>query len=321
MSFRPTRKATVAAQAIFRAEAGQQAKDDDLLPSDEEDEDFVVPDEESNGRRKGKSKAEANGSDASSDSSDSDDGENAELEAFGAVSGDEVEPDEHLGASGKRSNGDGRSKRRKVKRAKHDHAPAESVDKGLTKEAVDDLWALFNNDTAPPSALQATAPADATKATLHNVPVSTKKMIRITRKYTFAGEQVEQEVEVEEDSAEARAFQGLPANDEQAAGEPQTAADVSRPALTSARPGHRRPRTSLLDMHTKLGLKPPKMTTLEKSKHDWNKFVAKEKISDDLAKARKDGYLEKQDFLQRVQDKKNEQYEELKGAARINPPA
>lgn len=86
--------------------------------------------------------------------------------------------------------------------------------------------------------------------------------------------------------------------------------------------------------------KPPKLNTLEKSKLDWNKcvrsrsfpfspllwaelelmrvrrFVTKEELSDDLTKARKDGYLEKQDFLQRTEDRREEDYDKSKRGRR-----
>ncbi|GAA5912110.1 hypothetical protein JCM5296_000797 [Sporobolomyces johnsonii] len=56
--------------------------------------------------------------------------------------------------------------------------------------------------------------------------------------------------------------------------------------------------------------KPAKLNTLEKSKLDWNKYVSKEDgLSDTLAHARKDGYLEKKDFLDRVEMRKEEGWE------------
>ncbi|CAI8019670.1 Craniofacial development protein 1 [Geodia barretti] len=46
--------------------------------------------------------------------------------------------------------------------------------------------------------------------------------------------------------------------------------------------------------------KKPKMSTLEKSQLDWNRFKAEEGLEHELTQQRKDGYLEKQEFLQRT---------------------
>lgn len=46
------------------------------------------------------------------------------------------------------------------------------------------------------------------------------------------------------------------------------------------------------------------------------RFVVKEDLSDDLTKARKDGYLDKQDFLQRTEDRKEADYDASKALRR-----
>lgn len=45
---------------------------------------------------------------------------------------------------------------------------------------------------------------------------------------------------------------------------------------------------------------PKKVSTMEKTSLDWDKFKEVEGIEDELQQYTKDGYLEKQDFLQRV---------------------
>ncbi|PIO39850.1 hypothetical protein AB205_0191440 [Aquarana catesbeiana] len=52
----------------------------------------------------------------------------------------------------------------------------------------------------------------------------------------------------------------------------------------------------------KLGSKKQKMSTLEKSKLDWESFKEKEGISEELAihNRGKDGYIERKSFLERV---------------------
>ncbi|KAG0298975.1 Craniofacial development protein 1 [Dissophora globulifera] len=58
--------------------------------------------------------------------------------------------------------------------------------------------------------------------------------------------------------------------------------------------------------------KPPKLNTLEKSKLDWNNFVGKEGIEDELKHHNKDGYMEKVAFLQRTDERRDREYQTLK---------
>lgn len=56
----------------------------------------------------------------------------------------------------------------------------------------------------------------------------------------------------------------------------------------------------------------PKLTTLEKSSMDWATYVDKEGLNDELSLYNKDGYLAKQDFLNRVEMVKDSRYRELR---------
>ncbi|KAF9907012.1 swr complex subunit [Linnemannia zychae] len=58
--------------------------------------------------------------------------------------------------------------------------------------------------------------------------------------------------------------------------------------------------------------KPPKLNTLEKSKLDWKNFVGKEGIEDELKHHNKDGYMEKVAFLQRTDERRDAEYQQLK---------
>lgn len=58
--------------------------------------------------------------------------------------------------------------------------------------------------------------------------------------------------------------------------------------------------------------KPPKLNTLEKSKLDWKDFVGKEGIEDELKHHNKDGYMEKVAFLQRTDERRDQEYQQLK---------
>lgn len=58
--------------------------------------------------------------------------------------------------------------------------------------------------------------------------------------------------------------------------------------------------------------KKPKMSTLEKSRLDWMKYRQQEGIEDQLEQNKKDGYLERQDFLKRSEMKQYELERELR---------
>lgn len=55
-----------------------------------------------------------------------------------------------------------------------------------------------------------------------------------------------------------------------------------------------------------------RLNTLEKSKLDWNKFVEEEGIKDELKRKNRDGYMERQAFLQRVENRKEEMIRDMK---------
>ncbi|KAI9487297.1 MAG: bucentaur or craniofacial development-domain-containing protein [Benjaminiella poitrasii] len=71
-----------------------------------------------------------------------------------------------------------------------------------------------------------------------------------------------------------------------------------------------RPRSQLSSLVSKYNIKEPKMNTLEKSKLDWQKYVDREGIRDELTYKNKDGYMEKVAFLQRVDDRRLNQLKE-----------
>ncbi|KAI8640607.1 bucentaur or craniofacial development-domain-containing protein [Parasitella parasitica] len=66
----------------------------------------------------------------------------------------------------------------------------------------------------------------------------------------------------------------------------------------------KRPKSQLSSLVSKYNIKEPKMNTLEKSKLDWQGYVDREGIRDDLKYKNKDGYMEKVAFLQRVDDRR-----------------
>ncbi|KAI8147606.1 bucentaur or craniofacial development-domain-containing protein, partial [Fennellomyces sp. T-0311] len=65
-----------------------------------------------------------------------------------------------------------------------------------------------------------------------------------------------------------------------------------------------RPKSNLSALVSQYNIKVPKMNTLEKSRLDWQGYVDREGIRDDLKYKNKDGYMEKVAFLQRVDDRR-----------------
>ncbi|CAO3631790.1 unnamed protein product [Cunninghamella blakesleeana] len=65
-----------------------------------------------------------------------------------------------------------------------------------------------------------------------------------------------------------------------------------------------RPKSNLSSLVSQYNIKTPKMNTLDKSRLDWQGYVDREGIKDDLKYKNKDGYMEKVAFLQRVDDRR-----------------
>ncbi|KAJ7150979.1 bucentaur or craniofacial development-domain-containing protein [Mycena crocata] len=148
-------------------------------------------------------------------------------------------------------------------------------------------------------------------------------MVKIERKYIYAGEQAVEIVEVPEDSAEAKKWPlWRPPEDSTASSSTQDSSLLSSAASTSAarpaakKPGPRKPRTSLADIPTQ---KPRKLSTLDKSALDWRAHVSAEPadMKDELdANRRGGGYLAKVEFLNRVDQRKDDALEASKSTKR-----
>ncbi|TID30651.1 hypothetical protein CANINC_000807 [Pichia inconspicua] len=128
--------------------------------------------------------------------------------------------------------------------------------------------------------------------------------IKITRTYEFAGKQITEEKEVDIDSEEAKAHLNsvkIKANNE------------AKPEIKQSNPTLRRKRkrASLLEAVIS-NSSSTKLSTLEKSRLDWATYVDKNKISDELKYKNKGGFLEKQDFLNRVDSKRENLFKDAK---------
>jgi hypothetical protein len=141
--------------------------------------------------------------------------------------------------------------------------------------------------------------------------VETAKTVKVRKTYDFAGDEVVVEQEVSADSVEAKqlvyeqditsATATAPVSDPQpttSSSSSSSVTGVGAGAASGPLPSGKK-RSGISSVLQSLAKK-PKMSTLEKSQLDWNRFKAEEGLEHELAKQRKDGYLERQEFLQRT---------------------
>ncbi|CAI4060298.1 hypothetical protein SUVZ_04G4390 [Saccharomyces uvarum] len=139
--------------------------------------------------------------------------------------------------------------------------------------------------------------------------------ILIERSYKFAGETVHEKKWVARSSAEGQEHlnslkfkQAAPAPNKRVAGPSSNANADGETRLRLRRPLKRPP---LLEQIISGGLR-PKLTTLEKSQLDWASYVDRAGLNDELVLHNKDGFLARQEFLQRVGSAEDERYRELR---------
>ncbi|RIA86939.1 bucentaur or craniofacial development-domain-containing protein [Glomus cerebriforme] len=179
------------------------------------------------------------------------------------------------------------------------------------------------------------------KFPLNKVPISTK-MITITKTYKFAGDIITEHKQVPEGSDEAIAF----LEEQKESNEVSTTCnETSNPILpTSSKTLNTKSSSSNVQKiksplpksdnrsinSSKLGRskinldqlsasfkkKPTKLNTLEKSKMDWKKYVEQEQIVDELKYHNKNGYIEKQEFLQRTYERQESEIRSLRKDSR-----
>ncbi|PBK63413.1 hypothetical protein ARMSODRAFT_997097 [Armillaria solidipes] len=155
-----------------------------------------------------------------------------------------------------------------------------------TSRARDALWANFQKSLASPS----TVPQQ-------EVP---KQMVKVEKRYLFAGENVVEVVEVPEDSLEAKKWPLFSEPTEESSGttteSPPVVSGTSMPVPPKKKPGPRKGKLSLKDLPGPSKQKPKKLTTLDKSAMDWRSHVSAEpsSLKDELeANRRGGGYLKK----------------------------
>lgn len=133
-----------------------------------------------------------------------------------------------------------------------------------------------------------------------------EEQITIERTYKFAGETIHEKKTVPKFSAEGQEYlKNLKFKNNAPNSNPtEKTADNATQHLNLRRPLKREP---ILEKIISGSIK-PKLTTLEKSKLDWVNYVDKEGITDELNLHNRDGYLAKQDFLDRVESHKDKKY-------------
>ncbi|KAK0496485.1 bucentaur or craniofacial development-domain-containing protein [Armillaria luteobubalina] len=182
-------------------------------------------------------------------------------------------------------------------------------DEGAQKQARDALWADFQKSLASTST-----------TTQQEVP---KKMVKVEKRYLFAGENIVEVVEVPEDSAEAKKWPLFSGSTKESLGATTESLPVvsgtSTPVPPKKKPGPRKGKLSLKDLPGPSKQKPKKLTTLDKSAMDWRSHVSAEpsSLKDELeANRRGGGYLEKIEFMERVGERREEALEASKNNKR-----
>ncbi|KAM8983630.1 craniofacial development protein 1 isoform 1-T1 [Ara ararauna] len=180
------------------------------------------------------------------------------------------------------------------------------------KKKEDALWASFLSDVGqkpkPEASTQAEkAEGERSGKKLQEKPKDSGK-VTITKMFDFAGEEVRVTKEVDSTSKEAKAF--LKQQEKW-----QSAAPASLPTVS----GVKRP-SGMSSLLGKIGSKKQKMSTLEKSKLDWESFKEEEGIVEELAihNRGKDGYIERKAFLERVDHRQFEIERDLR-LSRMKP--
>ncbi|PBC30915.1 craniofacial development protein 1 [Apis cerana] len=217
-----------------------------------------------------------------------------------------------------------RRRRKKVTEDKDDEKEEkqqkeESIEKKeLTEEEekkrADSLWADFMKDTAmtpKPKQQNVTNKSKERSPSIEKPKVEEK--VKITKVFEFAGEEVKVEKEVSIDSAEARISLSSAENSEKTG-------NSGSPAGRGSGRGRGFKRAGLGGISSVLGQlgKKAKISTLEKSKLDWDNYKKQENLEEEISTHNKgkDGYLERQDFLQRADLRQFEIEKQLRNANR-----
>ncbi|KAG7231026.1 hypothetical protein INR49_025055 [Caranx melampygus] len=192
------------------------------------------------------------------------------------------------------------------------------------KKKSDDLWASFLSDvgsrpkeSTPASQSSITQKASSSVATVSPESTQTKESapatVTITKVFDFAGEEVRVSKEVSADSREAKSFLKSQNTKQEENEDKEMCPLPSQPPLPG--PSAKRP-AGMSSVLNRIGGKKQKMSTLEKSKMDWDAFKSEEGITEELAihNRGREGYVERKNFLERVDHRQFE----IEKAVRLN---
>uniref|UniRef100_H3CAC0 Craniofacial development protein 1 n=2 Tax=Tetraodon nigroviridis TaxID=99883 RepID=H3CAC0_TETNG len=188
--------------------------------------------------------------------------------------------------------------------------PGHSDDEEAQKKKADHLWARFLSDVGPrpadgpadgPAGSQCCSTAQEEPPVSTSAPLKTQSKepqpskVTITKVFDFAGEEIRVQKEVPAGSREAQMFlknQG---------GKQETDKTSSPRQLPLPGPSAKRP-AGMWGILSHMGGKKSKMSTLEKSRMDWDTFKTEEGISEEVAihNRGRHGYVERKNFLERV---------------------
>lgn len=297
-------------------------------PKEEEEESYDEDEDEDYDPSAAKNADKKKGEDDDDDSDDED--------ANGKIEEDEPIPD----FSAIESGGESFVKTRRQRQEEDVNNPYKSVPEGLVRGNkysnidVNEIFNLLKEESAKGHVVAAkpletvehavskggpTASATATELSPNTKGTTSQpgepEMITIESSYTFAGKVITETKQVEIGSAEAKAYLNSTGNIAYTGDRaPKKEQRSFVPVIREVNGEHlelriKLKRPSLIDKFLLIqGNKLQKLSTLEKSRLDWASFVDKRKLQDDLKLHNKDGYLDKQDFLNRVELKKGEQY-------------
>lgn len=276
--------------------------DDDDDYNEEEDEDYVI--DSTNGNQNGRNIMNNNDEDADEDDDDANDYM------------DEEDKKTIKNYSSIESNEGGLIKTRRQRLLEDEREKNEIKNKALKSSTssnldINSIWAELNS-TNKPNVDSSILNDTSNKSDIEN---SNNEKIKITRTYEFAGKLTKEEKWVDRNSEEAKAHLNS-TTIKDIKSQPNASTTPLKPQESSHSSSNtnlrrKRKRASLLDAVISNSSK-TKLSTLEKSRLDWATYVDKNKISDELKYKNKGGFLEKQDFLNRVDSRRDNIYKEAK---------
>ncbi|XP_077374166.1 craniofacial development protein 1 [Festucalex cinctus] len=216
-------------------------------------------------------------------------------------------------------NGGGTKEAQSLKEDEEKPTQLQNNDEAAQKKQSDDLWARFLSDVAPRPKASMAAPLSNTTpeapSSASGVCMRTESQesdpakVTIVKVFDFAGEEVRVNKEVLADSREAKLHLKSQCTKEKIVEENPTSSSQS----TCPGPGSKRP-AGMSSLLNRIGGKKQKMSTLEKSKMDWDAFKYEEGIVEELAihNRGRDGYVERKNFLERVDHRQFEMEKEVR---------